>query len=233
VSSPALNRDDESVNAGKLRGTSLISESIIRWWIFEFMQPLETFFVERRIHPNTLTSIGLSLTVLGAILVAASHLIWGGWTIILAGCFDFFDGRVARRTNLVTKAGGFYDSILDRYMDSAVFFGLIFYFRDNWFLSIVLLAYLGTMLTPYIRAKVEALGMESKEGMMQRPERVLYIGLGSAFSGYLMCCLYPFYPKGVEVPPFLLMLSVSVVAVMSNLASFQRFKAAFDQLKSK
>ena len=89
------------------------------------------------------------------------------------------------------------------------------------------------MLTPYIRAKVESLGMQSKEGAMQRPERVLYVGLGSAFSGYLMILLYPYFDARQEVPPYLLMLALTFVAVMSNRAAYQRFSQAFNQLKQR
>ena len=41
--------------------------------------------------------------------------------IIGAGLFDMVDGRVARETNQVTKFGGFFDSVLDRYSDLGPF----------------------------------------------------------------------------------------------------------------
>lgn len=225
--------NQEAIDAGRLKSSGLISESIMRWWIYEFMEPLESYFVKNKVSPNTLTAIGFFLTCLGGLLLGTGHLIWGGWVVIFAGCFDFFDGRVARRTGRVTQAGAFFDSVLDRYMDSAVFVGLIFYFKDSWFFSVVLAAFIGSMLTPYIRAKVESLGMQSKEGAMQRPERVLYVGLGAAFSGYVMILMYPFYEPGQEVPPFLLMIALTFVAVMSNRASYQRFSQAFNQLKQR
>lgn len=197
------------------------------------MNPLEEFFVRHRIHPNTLSYTGLGLTILGAIFLAGGHLILGGWIVIFAGCFDFFDGRVARRTNQVTQQGSFLDSILDRYMDAAVFFGLAYYYREHWFLGVVLLAILGSTTTPYIRAKAESLGMKSAGGAMQRPERVLYLGLGSAFSGYMMVLSYPYVEKGLEPPALLQMAAVTLVAVFSNITSLQRLRAGYRELRSK
>ena len=42
---------------------------------------------------------------------------WAGVVILGAGLFDMVDGRVARETNRVTRFGGFFDSVLDRYSD--------------------------------------------------------------------------------------------------------------------
>ena len=228
VASGAVSR--EAVDAGRLKGSRLISRAIVDWWIYEFMQPLENFFVRYRVHPNTLSYTGLALTILGGILLAQGHLIWGGWTVIFAGCFDFFDGRVARRTNQMTVQGAFLDSVLDRYMDAAVFFGLAYYYRSHWFFYIVLLAILGSTTTPYIRAKAESLGLKSAEGAMQRPERVLYLGLGSAFGGYAMVLSYPFSERGQETLPWLQMLAVGLVALFSNMTSLQRLRTGYREL---
>ena len=49
-------------------------------------------------------------------------------------CFDMVDGRVARQTNQVSVFGAFFDSVLDRYSDVALFFGLLVYYaRGNRF----------------------------------------------------------------------------------------------------
>ena len=67
---------------------------------------------------------------------------------------------------------------------------------------------------------------------MQRPERIVYIGLGSALSGYLTIVAYPFHGPGKELPPYILFASLSFVAVMSNKAAWDRFRSAFKTLKS-
>ena len=70
-----------------------------------------------RIHPNVLTFLGLVINIVAACLFAAGSFRWAGAVVIGAGLFDMVDGRVARETNRVTRFGGFFDSVLDRYSD--------------------------------------------------------------------------------------------------------------------
>ena len=72
-----------------------------------------------RIHPNVLTFIGLLINIWAAILLGQGNFRVAGYVIIGAGIFDMVDGRVARETNQVTRFGGFFDSVLDRYSDLA------------------------------------------------------------------------------------------------------------------
>src|SRR6266852_3592591 len=78
-----------------------------------------------RIHPNVLTFLGLVINTWAAFLFAAGRFRAAGLVVILAGLFDMVDGRVARETNRVTRFGGFFDSVLDRYSDLALFMGLL------------------------------------------------------------------------------------------------------------
>ena len=76
-----------------------------------------------RIHPNVLTFFGLLINIGAAVLLAAGQFRTAGAVIIAAGLFDMVDGRVARETNQVTRFGGFFDSVLDRYSDLALLIG--------------------------------------------------------------------------------------------------------------
>jgi hypothetical protein len=68
---------------------------------------------------------------------------------------------------------------------------------------------------------------------MQRPERVAYIGLGAAFSGYLMILAYPYHSPGQEISPWLLIVALSVVAFTSNRVAIERFWVTYKALKSR
>src|SRR5580698_11104009 len=81
-----------------------------------------------RIHPNVLTFLGLVINSVAACLFAAGSFRWAGVVVIGAGLFDMVDGRVARASNQVTRFGGFFDSVLDRYSDLALFIGLQVYY---------------------------------------------------------------------------------------------------------
>src|SRR4030088_527690 len=82
------------------------------------------------IHPNVLTFLGLLINIGAAWLLASGQFRWAGVVIIGAGLFDMVDGRVARATNQVTRFGGFFDSVLDRYSDLALFMGLLGYYAS-------------------------------------------------------------------------------------------------------
>jgi CDP-diacylglycerol--glycerol-3-phosphate 3-phosphatidyltransferase len=83
-----------------------------------------------RIHPNVLTFLGLVINIVAAFLFAAGSFRWAGAVVIGAGLFDMVDGRVARETNRVTRFGGFFDSVLDRYSDLALLMGLLVYYAS-------------------------------------------------------------------------------------------------------
>src|SRR5271157_5217437 len=73
-----------------------------------------------RVHPNVLTFIGLLINIWAAFLFSYGKFVPAGLVVIGAGLFDMVDGRVARETNRVTRFGGFFDSVLDRYSDLAL-----------------------------------------------------------------------------------------------------------------
>lgn len=144
-----------------------------------------------RISPNVLTFIGLLINTAAAVLFGfANHhdyvrmFLYAGLVIIGAGIFDMVDGRVARQTQQVTVFGAFFDSVIDRYSDVVLFFGLlVFYARGNRLFYVFLAAFVmvTSLMVSYTRARAEALIGSCKVGFMERPERVVLIILGALF----------------------------------------------------
>jgi CDP-diacylglycerol--glycerol-3-phosphate 3-phosphatidyltransferase len=138
-----------------------------------------------------LTFIGLVINIVAAFFFGhanAANADWmffyAGLVIFGAGIFDMVDGRVARRTNQVTVFGSFFDSVIDRYSDVVLFFGLLVYYgRINRFRYVVLVAFVmvTALMVSYTRARAEALIGQCKVGFMERPERVVLILLGALF----------------------------------------------------
>ncbi len=98
--------------------------------------------------------------------------LYAGLVIIGAGIFDMVDGRVARATNQVTQFGGFFDSIIDRYSDVALFFGLLVYYaRANRFFYVVMVAFvmISSVMVSYARARAESLIPSCKVGIHGAP----------------------------------------------------------------
>ncbi len=143
-----------------------------------------------RISPNVLTFIGLLINVAAALLFGFASadnnqprlFFYAGLVIIGAGIFDMVDGRVARATNQVTDFGGFFDSVIDRYSDVALFFGLLVYYaRGNRFFYVVLVAFVmvSSVMVSYTRARAESLIPQCKVGFMERPERIVLVIIGA------------------------------------------------------
>ncbi len=146
-----------------------------------------------RISPNYLTFIGLVINVIAALFFGFASadnnqprlFFYAGLVIIGAGIFDMVDGRVARATGQVTAFGGFFDSVIDRYSDVALFFGLLVYYaRANRFFYVVLVAFVMTssVMVSYTRARAESLISSCKVGFMERPERIVLVLIGALFN---------------------------------------------------
>jgi CDP-diacylglycerol--glycerol-3-phosphate 3-phosphatidyltransferase len=112
-----------------------------------------------------------------------------GWIVGLTALFDVLDGTVARRTGTSSVFGAFYDSTLDRVADGGLMAGLaVFYaahplYHNIYMVVVCLIGIIGTFLVSYTRARAEALGIDAKVGVMQRPERVVLLSVPQAFFG--------------------------------------------------
>jgi len=167
--------------------TSAVGRSC-KWLLYKIVHGLAL----TRISPNALTFIGLLINVVAGILFGYAHadnqrrmFFYAGLVIIGAGIFDMVDGRVARATNQVTQFGGFFDSIIDRYSDVVLFFGLLVYYaRANRFFYVVMVAFVMTssVMVSYARARAESLIPSCKVGFMERPERIVLIIIGALFN---------------------------------------------------
>ena len=138
-----------------------------------------------RIHPNVLTFLGLVINAWAAFLFAEGRFRAAAAVVIGAGLFDMVDGRVARATDRVTRFGGFFDSVLDRYSDLGLFIGLLVYYASiNRFGYIVLTAVVmtGSVMISYVRARAENSIPKCKVGFLERPERVVLIIIGGLFN---------------------------------------------------
>ena len=102
--------------------------------------------------------------------------------MLVAGVFDLLDGQVARKGKTETRFGALLDSTVDRYSEIVIWFGIAVSFiraDDLWTSSAVFFALAGSLMVSYVRARIEGLGGECKVGFMQRPERVIAIGVGA------------------------------------------------------
>jgi phosphatidylglycerophosphate synthase/putative flippase GtrA len=184
------------------------------------MRPFWTVLARIGFPPNAITSLSFALALAAAVATAAGRFALGGWLFIMAGALDFIDGRVARSTGRTSPSGAALDSVLDRYVESALIAGLAWYYRHDWVLAACLLALTGSLLVPYVRARGESLGVSLKDvGFMQRPERVLLLGAGTALSPIIEVIVAPNDP---HPPHRLAIATLVVVALTSHATALQR-----------
>jgi CDP-diacylglycerol--glycerol-3-phosphate 3-phosphatidyltransferase len=137
-----------------------------------------------RIHPNVLTFLGLVINMIAAYMLAVGQFRWGAAVIVGAGLFDMVDGRVARETNRVTRFGGFFDSVLDRYSDCALLVGLLVWYGSinrPFYVVLTAIAMAASVMISYTRARAENSIPMCKVGFMERPERVVLVIIGALF----------------------------------------------------
>lgn len=156
------------------------------------IQPLADWLVRRRVSPNTLTTLGTLCSMTGGVIYGTGHIRTGGWFLGITAFFDVLDGTVARRTNQSSTFGAFYDSTLDRIADGFVLGGIGVFFATSpvhanaAMVVVSFFGLIGTFLTSYTRARAEALGIDAKVGLLQRPERVVLLAVPQAFFGLVL-----------------------------------------------
>jgi CDP-diacylglycerol--glycerol-3-phosphate 3-phosphatidyltransferase len=161
----------------------------IKTGYLRLIDPVANWLVKRGVHPNTITCIGTLCTLVGGIIYGTGHIKTGGWFLGLTALFDVLDGTVARRSNRSSTFGAFLDSTLDRLADGFVLGGLAVFYATSRLhssvpmLIVCLMGLIGAFLTSYTRARAEALGLDAKVGMLQRPERVVLLSAPQAFFG--------------------------------------------------
>ena len=184
--------------------------------VYRIIDPAVRFIIARGIHPNLVTTFGFLCVVAAGYLYHLDHVRTAGVMVLLGGMWDIFDGQVARVSGMASKFGSFYDSTLDRVSEIVVFLGLLSLYNryghelaDVWMVYVIFAAMGGSLMVSYTRARAQGLGLDCTVGLMQRPERVVLLGVGSLafgldFGGAVL--------KGVII----------VVALLTNLTAIQR-----------
>jgi len=190
----------------KLKDFTVLPKSIQKWFL-RIVDPVIEFVVHFNVHPNFFTVLGLIVSIIGAYFFAKHNLRVGAIYILLGGLCDIIDGKVARKTGLSTKFGALFDSSLDRYSEVFMFLGVAMHFVKMDYPTTSIMVFLGlggSMMVSYVRARAEGLGYACKVGIMQRPERIVYICAGALIHEYI------------------LMIVVWMIAILANFTALQR-----------
>lgn len=188
----------------------------LRSWSYRTLRPITAWLVDRRVHPNLLTTVGVLVTCSGAFAFHLHSMRWGGFLVLLGGLFDILDGRVARLSDLGSKFGAFYDSTLDRISEIVVFLGILSLYNDYrselhhvGMIYVIMLAMAGSLMVSYTRAHAQNIGLDCRVGLAPRAERVVLLGGSALFFGDAW--------DGLA-----LKVALVILAVLANVTAFQR-----------
>lgn len=172
--------------------------------------------------PNMVSALGLLLSLFSAVAYALALnqplLLLSATILLLASGFcDTLDGILARNYQQANVLGGFFDSLLDRYADAAVFAGVIIGGLCNPAWGLAALA--GSLLVSYSRARAEAAGIKMESvGLAERAERMLILAAVSVIAIFWFSALN---------------IGIILLAALSNLTVLQRGLHVYNSLKKK
>ena len=214
--------------------------------IYVVIDPFVKLLIKLGLTPNAVTTIGFILNIGVAVIFVAgaeegnrgdlSYVGWAGALILFAGLFDMLDGQVARIGKMGSSFGALYDSVLDRYSELVMFLGICYYLvGHHYFLSslFAFIALIGSMMVSYTRARAEGLGIECKDGLMQRPERVVLIGVSAiacGITGHYLGGDHKWYISGISFHVLETMsiftIPLTLMAVLTNITALKRLLGA-------
>lgn len=174
--------------------------------------------------PNIISGVGLILAFLSAFAYyewknQPLYLLLAVILLLLSGFCDVLDGMVARLFGKATVFGGFLDSVLDRYADAAVYFGIILGGLCDFRWGII--AMVGSLLVSYSRARAEAVGIKMESiGLAERAERMIILLVATLIAVFWQ-------------PTTVINIAVILLAVLSNLTVLQRSLHVYGRDKEK
>ena len=158
------------------------------------------------ITPNMITLAGVAGSGVAAWLILEERLLIAGVVFLGFSAMDFVDGAVARATGKATPYGALLDAVMDRVGEALVLAACIWYFTERGEdvqAGFAYAALFGSIAVSYVRARGEALGVTTREGLFRRQERVVLLGIGLLANG--------------------LTVVIIILAVLANVTALQRW----------
>ena len=168
------------------------------------------------VTPDMISYVAIAGNVGAAVLAANGQLVAAGIVMLFFSALDLLDGALARETGKASPYGALLDSVFDRVSEAVVLFGILIYQLDQGHSeesALIFVAMFGSLMVSYTRARAEGLGLELREGLFTRVERVVLLALAL-------------------ITPWL-RLGLWILAVLSLLTAAQRFIVAARMLRQR
>ena len=156
--------------------------------VAKVLSPLVGLLARAGVTPDMVTVTGTLGAVAGAVfLIGNGVLFWGAFTVTVFVLLDMLDGALARARGGGSLFGAVLDSTGDRAADAAIFGALAWWYSgagDNRLLVLLALICLVLgVLTSYIKARAEGVGLSCEAGIVERTERLILVLTGTGFTG--------------------------------------------------
>jgi CDP-diacylglycerol--glycerol-3-phosphate 3-phosphatidyltransferase len=153
-----------------------------------FWAPVVTRLARAGVTADMVTVTGTLGAMAGAVLlIARGELFWGAATVTVFVLLDMLDGALARARGGGSAFGAVLDSTCDRAVDAAVFSALVWWYTgagENRLLALLALVGLTLgVLTSYIKARAEGVGIPCDVGLVERTERLILVLTGTGLTG--------------------------------------------------
>lgn len=176
-------------------------------------------FAKVGLSPNQWTIVSLIPVLVAVYVLLHGQFIIAGLLFILSSFLDMVDGAVARQTNKATKKGAYLDTIVDRYVEVIIIFGIMLAGIPAFIMpgyAWIFLYLFGGLMTTYSKAAAKekeliGKGTELKGGLLERAERLLIL-----FVGIMIASINPIYLTYI----------IAALAVLTNVSAIQRITIA-------
>ncbi|GAA3170352.1 CDP-alcohol phosphatidyltransferase family protein [Blastococcus jejuensis] len=190
--------------------------------VAKVVAPVVARLARAGVTADMVTVVGFLGAVAGAVLlIARGEFFWGVMAVTVSVLLDLLDGALARARGGGSVWGAVLDSTLDRAADASVFGALIWWFAgpgDNRLLVLLaLLCLVLGLLTSYVKARAEGVGLACDVGIVERTERLIIVLVGTGLAGLGV-------PYAVHVALWVLLVG-SAVTVGQRLATVHRAAA--------
>ncbi|MBL7160548.1 MAG: CDP-alcohol phosphatidyltransferase family protein [Candidatus Aenigmarchaeota archaeon] len=192
-----------------------------------FSERVGRVFSKVGLSPNQWTLFALVPTFIAVYFLINEAFLLAAVFFIIASFVDIIDGSVARVSGKVSNLGAYLDTVIDRYVEGIIIFGLLFASLPALGLAgfslpaaaWIVLYLFGAMMTTYSKAAAKEkglIGVELKGGLLERAERLIIL-----FIGILLGAVNPLY----------LSMVIALLAVLTNVSALQRIRKAVKLIK--
>ena len=180
------------------------------------LAPVVARLARAGVTPDVVTLVGTLGSIAGAVfLIGTGHLFWGAFTVTLLVLLDMLDGALARARGGGSLFGAVLDSTGDRASDAAIFAALAWWYsgggEDRLLVLLALVCLVLGVLTSYVKARAEGVGLSADVGVVERTERLILVLTGTGLTGLGV-------PYAVHVALWVLLVGSAVTVVQRFVA---------------